>query len=277
MKLIPGKGLLLKQERYTREIAERFRMSDMKSSDVIMREQQKTNEAVITGHNPFASMVGALLYLAMHTRPDIAFAVAVLARKITKSTKEDLKDAIQVFMYLNKDPAAGIMLPVKKIKQNKPGFVVYSDASFAEKPKSKSTSGMMVMYNGAPIAWQSKQQTIVATSTCEAEYIAASTAVQESMWLRKLTADLHGMTAPITLYMDNEAAIKVASDDAAYATGRTKHIDIKYHYVQDHVMKKEIIPKFVSTKFQLADAMTKILSVKRHRELMEFAGMKFSD
>ena len=69
----------------------------------------------------------------------------------------------------------------------------------------------------------------------------------------------------------------MASDDAAYATGRTKHIDVKYHYVQDHVMKREVVPRFVSTKFQLADAMTKILSKDKHRELMKFAGMVFTE
>ena len=275
MQLIPGKGLLLKQERYTNEILKKFKMDDMGPSPIIMREQKQTGEKPVEGNNPFASMVGALLYLATHTRPDICYAVAVLARKMTKATKEDLKDAMQVFMYLNKYPAAGILLPVKKVRQTKPGFVIYSDASFCEKPKSKSTSGMMVMYNGAPISWQSKLQSIVATSTCEAEYIAASTAVQEGMWLRKLTADIQGKTAPIPLYVDNEAAIKLASDDAAYATGRTKHIDLKYHYVQDHVMKKEVLPKFVTTDLQLADAMTKILSVKKHKELMEKIGMIF--
>ena len=198
-----------------------------------------------------------------------------MARKMTKPTKEDLKDALQVLVYLKRNPVAGA-LPVKKVPQTKPTFVLYSDASF-EKPKSKSTSGMLVMFNGAPITWQSKQQSIVATSTCEAEYIAASTAVQECMWLRKLLADMRGEAKPIILYMDNKASIKVASDDVAYATGRTKHIDVEYHYVQDHVMKREVVPRFVSTKFQLADAMTKILSKDKHRKLMKFGGMVFTE
>ena len=117
--LIPQKGLLLKEERYTRDLLQKYKMDDMSSSDVVMRERKQEEEPVIEGNNPYASMVGALLYLATHTRPDIAFAVGVLARKMTKPTAEDLKDAIQVLMYLKRDPAAGVLLPVKKVPQTK--------------------------------------------------------------------------------------------------------------------------------------------------------------
>ena len=117
--LIPQKGLLLKEERYTRDLLQKHKMDDMSSSDVVMRERKQEEEPVIEGNNPYASMVGALLYLATHTRPDIAFAVGVLARKMTKPTAEDLKDAIQVLMYLKRDPAAGVLLPVKKVPQTK--------------------------------------------------------------------------------------------------------------------------------------------------------------
>ena len=117
--LIPQKGLLLKEERYTRDLLQKYKMDDMSSSDVVMRERKQEEEPVIEGNNPYASMVGALPYLATHTRPDIAFAVGVLARKMTKPTAEDLKDAIQVLMYLKRDPAAGVLLPVKKVPQTK--------------------------------------------------------------------------------------------------------------------------------------------------------------
>lgn len=257
MKLMPGRGLMLKQERYTHELLEKFRCNDLIPSDYIMTVPEKKDDKMLQGPNPFASMVGALLYLSTHTRPDIAYAVSVLARKMTKPTMEDLKAAIQVFMYLSKYPGAGLMFPVKTGWQQMkghtyPGFQVFSDASFCEKPKSKSTSGMLVMYNQAPISWLSKQQSVVATSTCEAEYIAASTSTQEAMWLRKLTADIRGKTEPLKLYIDNEAAIKLVSDDAAYATGRTRHIYVRFHYVQEHVMKGEVLPRFVSTRVHVS-------------------------
>ena len=282
MTIKQGLGLLLSQAAYARNVLTRFGMQACKPKpSPLPRNVQFPDESpVLPDENEFSSMIGALLYLSLHTRPDIAYAVSLLSRFVATPTQAHLEGAKHVLRYIARDPDAGLLFEFvtqePPVRRSNWCMNVFCDADFAgDKYSSKSTSGYLVQYNRCAIAWTSKLQPIVAKSTCEAEYIAADTAVTEIMWLRKLAGDLFGCALPVGLFIDNQAAITLTNADRPLVTGRTKHIDLQFNFVRDHVMKQEVKPQFIPTERQLADVFTKALDGLRLRKLSQDIGMIF--
>jgi hypothetical protein len=119
--------------------------------------------------------------------------------------------------------------------------------------------------------WISKLQSTVATSTTEAEYVAASTATKEGLWVRKLLGEIYGRVSPLHLRVDYQAAIVLISENTAGQSGRTKHIDVQFHFVRDRFQKVDISVYFVSTNDQHADIFTKQIAgpmFKNHRSIV---------
>ena len=276
-----GLGLVMSQTAYARDVLTRFGMQSCKPKPApLPRDVQFPSDSpALPEDNEFSSMIGALLYLALHTRPDIAYAVSLLSRFVASPTQAHLESAKHVLRYLARDPAAGLIFPfVTPARRSNWELKVFSDADFAgDKTSSKSTTGVLVQYNRCAIMWLSKLQPIVAKSTCEAEYVAADTAVTEIMWLRKLAADLSGYTWAVPLCIDNQAALTLTDSDRPRVTGRTKHMDLRFNFVRDHVMKKEVVPRFVPTDRQLADAFTKALNGAHLKRMARDIGMIFSE
>ena len=134
----------------------------------------------------------------------------------------------------------------------------YSDADYAgDLDTRRSTTGYVFMLNGGVISWSSRLQPTVAASTAEAEYMAASQAVKEALWLRKLTSDLGGDLKTMQLYTDNQAALTLLKNPIASA--RSKHIDIIYHFARERVARKEVKFDYCPTAKMIADIMTKAL------------------
>jgi hypothetical protein len=183
------KGLLLSQEQYCRRIIEQFGMDQCAGKDTPMAPgivMEKEGE-LLPDDNQYRSTVGSLLYLSVNTRPDISYAVGVLSRFMNAPTEQHLKAAKRVFRYLSKHPGLGLFYgyqaggnaaafgqgPISSPTQLQ--FRVYVDSDFAvDTDTRKSTSGMLIAWGVHPIAWGSKLQSIVATSTTEAEFIAAA-------------------------------------------------------------------------------------------------------
>ena len=136
----------------------------------------------------------------------------------------------------------------------------------------KSTSGYLFQVNGSAISWKSKKQTCVALSTSEAEYIALSSAVQESIWLRQLVSELTSLSGKqIVIYEDNQSTIAMTHNPQFH--GRSKHIDIKYHFVREHVNLGDIELKYCHSEDMTADMLTKGLSRENFCKLREQAGL----
>lgn len=135
----------------------------------------------------------------------------------------------------------------------------YSDADFANDTLTrKSFSGTIYQLHGATIHWRAKQQSLVAQSTCEAEYIAAAETAQGAIWLRNMLQELNcEQTQPTPLYLDNSSAINIAQRTAP--TNRRKCIDIKYHMIQDLVHNAAITVNHVPSRLMYADILTKPL------------------
>jgi hypothetical protein len=144
----------------------------------------------------------------------------------------------------------------------------YSDADFAGCTESrKSTSGYIFMLADAPITWSTQKQSVVALSTTEAEYIALAAATKEALWLHSLLQELDFHHEAIQVHVDNQSAIKISQNPELHK--RTKHIDVRFHFVREACNRGDIQVLFVSSKNQCADILTKALSKNVFHNLLK--------
>jgi len=198
----------------------------------------------------YKSAIGSLIYLAKNTRPDISFAVHKAARNCEKPTFYDWNCVINILKYLNQTKDY-------KIKYDGQGiFHAYSDADFAgDTGDRKSTSGNIFLIGNSPICWTSKKQSIVATSTAEAEYISTSECTKKALWFRNIIYELFNLKFTFTIYTDNMAS-KIAMENGELNT-KLKHISIKFYFNNDNIKNKRIKLEYKNTKDMLADVLTK--------------------
>ena len=149
----------------------------------------------------------------------------------------------------------------------------FSDADFAgDLDNRRSTTGWAFLVNGTAVSWRSKRQTCVALSTTEAEYISASSATQEAVSCRIVLGQCgYQQSDPTHLYVDNQSAIRIVKNPEFHE--RTKHIDVKYHYICDQHQRKEISVHCVNTKEQIADIFTKPLAAADHQKFKYALGV----
>ena len=204
----------------------------------------------------YMSAVGALLWLAGGTRPDIAYAVALLARFCTNPGAAHLSALERVLAYVGRTADRVLRFTPEASL----GFQVYSDASWATR---NSVSGGLVFFHGCAVMWWTRRQKSVSTSTVEAEYFAASLASREAVWCVDFAEDVgFGVKAPTPLLLDNRGAIDLAGDPVSFKL--TKHILRKAYELQDRVARGVFAPTFVPTVDQLADILTKALRLGVH-------------
>ena len=146
------------------------------------------------------------------------------------------------------------------------GLEVYADADMASQLHRHSISGCLVLLHGTPVAWSARKQSLIAMSTAKAEYIALMSAAREVLYLKSLIGELYEpITHPIPIYCDNQGAIALASNNKFHA--RTKHIDIRYHFIRALIRDNTLDLKYIPTDDNLADAFTKALPRPRLEKL----------
>eukprot|EP00877_Chromochloris_zofingiensis_P008872 jgi/Chrzof1/4238/Cz14g04120.t1 len=186
-------------------------------------------------HYPYSQLVGSLMYLAITSRPDLAFSVGALARYMSCPTTVHWQAAKGVLRYLGGTLDYGITFG-----SDSNDLIGYCDADYAgDTDTRKSTSGYIFILHGGAITWSSKRQATVAASTTEAEYMAAAAAVKEALWLRTLLSELQLDIDNITIMADNQSAIKLLRNPIS--SMRTKHIDVAYHFARERVVRKEVV------------------------------------
>jgi len=137
-----------------------------------------------------------------------------------------------------------------------------------------STTGNIFVMTGGAISWLSKKQATVALSTAEAEYVALSTITQEAVWIRRLLSDIEAVpVGPTVIMEDNQGAIAIANNPVAHS--RTKHIDIRYHFIREAVLNKTVELRYCPTDSMIADILTKALSRERFMTLRCAIGMEY--
>ena len=178
---------------------------------------------------PYRQIVGSLLYLAMYTKPEISYAVGVLSRFNDKTTRAACHLATHLLRYLKGHPTCVIEFNGKNLDMH-----AFTDADWAGcQITRRSTTGYIVFAAGGPISWQSKLQTTVATSSMESEYMAMYAGMQEVVWLRGVLTELMcPLDKPTPFLVDSKSAQDLALNPVFH--GRSKHIDIKYHWLRQH-------------------------------------------
>ena len=219
--MTPDGSILLHQEAYARKILEKFGMTEAKPVQTPLNKDN-TNEtnAPLQHAVPYREAIGSLMFLATVTRPDLAFAVSVVARSMEQPTENDWRKVKRIFRYIK----GTISLGIKYGPKRKPAVLdMYSDSDYASETSSrKSTSALICKFAGGAITWKSKLQKCVALSTTEAKFVAASEAAREVIWLARLFNDLTVLTKVPTLHIDNQSAIKrIKNPEFHY---KTKHV-----------------------------------------------------
>ena len=227
----------------------------------------KAGEPLDTELYPYAEAVGALMYLSVCTRPDICHAVAVMARHMMHPTKEHWSLVKGIFQYLSGTREWGLTYgPQGEV-------AAYADADFAGDPDTRrSTAGLAVVNRGAAISWSSKVLPTVALSTTEAEYMAATNAVREALWLAKFTDVFKLTKEPFLIYGDNQGALKLSKNPIEGA--RSKHIDVQWHFSRQRVNLGQIRFRFCPTDSMLADCLTKPLPGPAHKANAKGLGLQ---
>ncbi|POM72955.1 Integrase catalytic core protein [Phytophthora palmivora] len=265
------KALTISQRAYTESIINRFGQENAKPSLTPLdpsvhltkaNEPQSDDDKAKMKSKPYRSLVGSLMYLACGTRPDIAVAVAKLSRYLENPGQRHWDAGIKVVHYLLKTKDVAITYDGCMGAE----LTAYSDDLTGNRDDRRSVSGVMLMVCGAPVVWRSTFQKTVILSSTEAEYMALNDCIKEVVWMRRLLEDIgaekHG---PMVIYDENQGAMALAKNVGYQA--RTKHIDIRYHFIHEKIANGEVELTYDESKNQLADFLTKSLSTKTLRYL----------
>jgi hypothetical protein len=258
-------GILgLSQKAYIEKILQKYNMSKCSASpapivkgDKFGKHQCPKNkyEAAQMESIPYTSAVGSIMYAQVCTRPDLAFVTGVLGRYQQNPEPEHWKLVKKTLRYLQ--GTKDLMLTYKRTDNLE--VIGYSDSDFAGGgDDKKSTSGYIFTLAKGAISWKSSKQSVTASSTMEAEYVACHEATLQAMWLKNFVPGLRvvdSISKPLTLYCDNQPAIRYANNNMSLKCSR--HIEIKYDVVKDRIQDQTISLKYISTKLMLADPLTK--------------------
>jgi chaperone required for assembly of F1-ATPase len=190
----------------------------------------------------FKSLVRSLRYLTC-IRPDILYGVGLVSRHMEASTMTHLKTAKRILRYVKGTLDFGLLYsPSKEFK-----LFGYSDSDWVgDIDDRKSTTGFVFYMGDTTFTWTSKKQPIVTLSTCEAEYVAATSSVCHAVWLRSLLKELHMSQVEATeIFVDNNLALALAKNSAFH--DRSKHIDTRYHFIRECIARKEVQLEFVKS------------------------------
>ncbi|KAK3119169.1 hypothetical protein QOZ80_9BG0715040 [Eleusine coracana subsp. coracana] len=232
----------LSQDTYIDKVLKRFNMQDSKKGFLPMShgvslsktqcpstpDEQEKMRAI-----PYASAVGSIMYAMISTRPDVAYALSAVSRYQSNPGEAHWGANKNILKYLRR--TMGMFL----VYRGEEELVVngYTDASFqTDKDDSRSQSGYVFCLNGGAVSWKSSKQDTVADSTTEAEYLAASEAAKEAVWIRKFVSELGvvpSASSPMDLYCDNSGAIAQAKEPRAHQ--KNKHVLRRYHLIRDIV------------------------------------------
>lgn len=264
-----GKTIKLDQQRYIEDILKRFNMSDCNPvktpadpSQKLTAEMSPTTPEEIAEMNaiPYREAVGSILYLSQCTRPDISFAVGNVSQFNQNPGKAHWNAVKRIFRYLK----GTINYKLNYSQDNSSELCAYCDSDWGSNVSDrKSFTGYVYMFQGGPISWSCKKQRTVALSTAEAEYMALSSACQETLWLTQLRSEITGGKRRATIiHCDNKSAIDL-SNNAIYSA-RTKHIDIRHHFIRDLIKDEIVALKSIETGRMIADNLTKAVSIEKH-------------
>ena len=263
-----GDTLFLSQKKYAKEILKKFGMEDCHGCKTLMERGELLDDAkskICDEKIPYRAAIGSLMYLMTSTRPDLATSVSMLSRYFSEPRVVHWIAVKRVLRYL----ASTLDFGLKFRRSRDAKISGFSDADWAGDVQTRrSRSSYIFLYGGGPISWQSRLQDIVTLSSAEAEYVAATEGAKESVWISNFLKSVRAPNSRLELFVDNQSAIKLANNPVYHQ--RTKHIDVRYHKIREWVAEKRLELKYVHTRENAADFLTKIVSpavFEHNREL----------
>ncbi|KAJ9550472.1 hypothetical protein OSB04_014517 [Centaurea solstitialis] len=258
-------GIFINQAKYIKDILKKYNLENAKIMKTPMSPScalDSDPDGTAVDVTTYRGMIGSLMYLTA-SRPDIMFSTCLCARYQSKPKVSHLKAVKRIFRYLKGTINLGLWYP----KGSGYELTGYTDADHGGcKLDRKSTSGHIQFLGDKLVSWASKKQNCVSLSTAEAEYVAAASCCSQIIWMRTQLRDYGFKFDKIPIYCDSKSAIAISCNPVQHT--KTKHIDIRYHFIKDHVEKGTIALYFVNTEFQLADLFTKALDEKRFNFLI---------
>jgi len=266
MSFVSGKdNIEVNQTKYVEKILDRFNMSDCYARNIPCDPSIVNTSTVesdeLANATLYREIVGSLIYIMTGTRPDLCYVVTKLSQYMSKPTKAQLNAAKHVLKYLKGTMMYGLTFKKSNKSVQLKGFC---DSDWGSSEDRKSISGycFQLHKDGPLISWKSKKQQTVALSSCEAEYMAITYAIQEAKFLRQIVSDLLGLKLKsVDLGVDNQGAINLAKNPVNHQ--RSKHIDIRYHFIRDEVEKGNVNLFYVPTQQNPADIFTKPVIQKK--------------
>jgi transposase InsO family protein len=264
-------GIFMCQEKYAKEILERFNMEKSNSvcSPIVAGTKlSKYDKGDEVDPTQFKQMVGSLMYLTA-TRPDLMFAVNLIARFMEHPVENHLMDAKRILRYIRGTQELGILYK----KGSQAELIAYSDSDYGgDVDDRKSTPGYVFMMGSGAVSWSSRKQPIVTLSTTEAEFIAAAHCVCQGIWLKRILECI-GLEQRkcLTVLCDNSSTIKLSKNPVLH--GRSKHIDIRFHFLRNLSCDGVIELIHCASQEQLVDIMTKALKLDVFVKLRERLGV----
>ncbi|KAK2457617.1 hypothetical protein QL285_004869 [Trifolium repens] len=266
--------IFISQSKYAKNIVKKFGMESAThkrtpaSTHIKLTKDEK---GVSFDQSLYISIIGCLLYLTA-SRPDISFAVGVCARYQAEPKMSHLTQVKRILKYVNGTSDYGIMYSHGEDSR----LTGYCDADWADSADDrKSTSGGCFFLGNNLISWFSKKQNCVALSTAEAEYIAAGSSCSQLLWMKQMLSEYNVEQDVLTLYCDNISAINISKNPIQHS--RTKHIDIRHHFIRDLVEDKVVTLEHVATDNQLTDIFTKALDANKFKTLRGKLGICLLD
>ncbi|KAL8145756.1 hypothetical protein AgCh_003778 [Apium graveolens] len=269
-----GAGYIkLKQTGYGKKILEKAGLKDCNPVNYPMDPKEcisKDEGGKPVNTTQFKSLVGGLRYL-VHKRPDIAYSVGIVSRFMENPTVMHLNAAKRILWYIKGTLDLGLIY-TKEGGNNV--LTRYSNSDLGGFVDDRRSTGGMVFYlNERMVTWVSQKQMCVALSSCEVEFMAATTAASQAIWLRKLLSQVTDeYIEPVIIYIDNMSAIDLVKNPMFH--GRSKHIDIRYHFIREYIERGEIIVQHVSTVNQKANILTKALTTVKFERMRRLLGVQ---
>ncbi|GJS59730.1 hypothetical protein Tco_0654514 [Tanacetum coccineum] len=265
-------GIFISQDKYVAEMLKKFDLVNVKAAITPMETKlplTKDEDAFDVDVHLYRSMIGSLMYLTA-SRPDIMYAVCVCSRFQVSPKTSHLNAVKRIFKYLKGKPNLGLWYP----RDSPLDLEAFSDSDYGgSNLDRKSTTGGCQFLGQRLISWQCKKQTIVATSTTEAEYVAAAHCCGQVLWVQNQLLDYGFNFMNTKIHIDNESTICIVKNPVYHS--KTKHIEIRHHFIRDCYEKKLISVTKIHTDLNVADLLTKPFDGPRFNYLVVSIGVHY--
>ena len=265
-------GISIRQESYAKKILEETNMIECNATQILMDaglKLSKAHEERGVEEKDFRRVIGCLRYL-LNTRPDLSYSVGVLSRYMHEPKESHYAALKQILRYVKRTFSYG--LDFKRSSDST--LIGYSDSSHnVDIDDGRSTTGHMFYLNDCLITWCSKKQETVALLSCEAEFMAATEAAKQAIWLQELFAEVvEKPNEKVVVRIDNKSAIALTKNPVFH--GRSKHIHKKYHFIRECIDNDQVEVEHVAGSLQKADILTKALGRIKFKEMRDLVGVK---